>query len=44
MLNAEQLRELRQVAGLSIYALAERAGVHWQTVLSAERGCKLPDG
>jgi ribosome-binding protein aMBF1 (putative translation factor) len=25
------------VAGLSIYALADRAGVHWLTVLNAEK-------
>jgi predicted transcriptional regulator len=41
VLNAEQLHELRLAAGVSIYTLAERAGVHWQTVLSAERGCNL---
>ena len=37
MLNAEQFHELRLTAGLSIYTLAERAGVHWLTVLSAEK-------
>ncbi len=37
MLSAEQLHELRLVADLSIYALADRAGVHWLTVLNAEK-------
>jgi transcriptional regulator with XRE-family HTH domain len=37
VLSAEQFRELRLAAGLSIYALADRAGVHWQTVLIAEK-------
>jgi hypothetical protein len=37
MLNAAQLHELRLASGLSIYALADRAGVHWLTVLNAER-------
>jgi len=37
MLNAEQLHELRLAAGMSIYTLADRAGVHWLTVLNAEK-------
>jgi hypothetical protein len=37
MLNANQLHELRLAAGLSIYALGERAGVHWLTVINAEK-------
>ncbi len=37
MLNAEQLHELRLAAGVSIYTLADRAGVHWLTVLNAEK-------
>jgi DNA-binding LacI/PurR family transcriptional regulator len=36
MLNAEQFHELRMAAGMSIYTLANRAGVHWLTVLNAE--------
>ena len=37
MLNAEQLHELRLAAGVSIYTLSDRAGVHWLTVLNAEK-------
>ncbi len=36
MLTAEQLHELRLASGLSIYRLADRANVHWLTVLRAE--------